>query len=223
MMVRFLALAVVSLLFVILSIELFKALGSSTTVTVALGMGWMILLVIGAAYTLRLRWEEERRLRSRLSDWHSDPRRLAIDRLGIDLSARRVPQNLMGKDVEMLETAAGDWRDGREALEALGNLEGELAATRHKLNSRMDDAMLNLLAEAGAGCVLGLSPFAVERACLLFQEIAGEARQIAANRVSAPQFPVDESIEAMRPALEELRSARLASTEVAADETKVNS
>lgn len=221
MMVRFLALSVVSLLFVILSIELFRAMGASNAVTIALAMGWMVLSLIGAAYTLRLRWEEERRLRSRLSEWRTDSRRLALDRLGIDLSARRVPQNLMGKDIEMLEKAAGDWREGREALEALAYLEGEMASTRDVLNSKMDDAMLNLLAEAGGGCVLGLSPFAVERACLMFQEIAGEARQIAASRDSAALFPVDDSIEAMRPALEKLRAARCGKEEAIPLETRI--
>lgn len=212
-LVRFLALSLVSLLVLLLALNLFSAIGAPRSVGISLAIGWMAIISIGAPLTLFQRLRDQKTANQRYNNWESDARRLSIDRLGLDLASGRVPHGLQVQDIGVLENAATDWRHGREALDTLTWVTGDLAAARDELRRRMDEAMGNLLAEAGAGSPLGISPFALERARSMFLEIGREANQLARTNDCPGKFPTDASIEAMKPGLDKLRAARIARTE----------
>lgn len=202
-----------SLLIVILALNLLSHTSAPHQIGVTLAIVWMAIVCVGAPIAIVQRLRDERQSRHRFEVWENDPIRMAIDRIGLDLAAGRLPVNLDPEDVARLESAATEWRHGRDSLDSLSWAQAGLADTRDELREQMNVAMRNLLAEAGAGCSLGLSPFALERARNLFREIAREAGGIAETRSAFRQFETDASIEAMRPALERLRFERILRTE----------
>jgi len=204
-----LALSLVGLLVLLLALNLLSAVGVGKSAGIGLSIVWMTAISVGAPVVLYQRKCEEQELRRRSSEWEADPRRLSIDCLGLDLAAGRVPAGIKAEDIHALEGTTTDWRHGREALESLSWATGELALLRESLLVRMDEAMANLLGEAGSGSSLGISPFALERARTLFLEIGREANQIASSHANVPKFPTDDTIEAMRPELEQLRTIRI--------------
>jgi len=207
-LVRFLALALVSLLVLLLALNLLSAVGVPKAIGIGLSITWMAIVSISAPTLLLMRAREENALGKRLSEWETNPRRLSMDRLALNLAAGRVPAGLKTEDIGALEETASDWRHGREALDGLVWAASELTSIRKALTIRMDEALANLLCEAGSAPALGLSPFSMERARALFLEISREANQVASSRATMPKFPTDESIEALRPELDRLRAFR---------------
>lgn len=207
-LVRFLALALVSLLVLLLALNLLSAVGVPKAVGIGLSITWMLVVSTSAPAILLMRAKEEKALGKKRSDWETNPRRLSLDRLGLDLAASRIPAGLKVEDIVALEDTATDWRHGREALDGLVWAAPELVSIRKALTSCMDEALANLLCEAVSAPPLGLSPFSMERARTLFLEIGREANQVASNRANMPKFPTDEAIEAMRPELDRLRAFR---------------
>ncbi|MGV3617693.1 MAG: hypothetical protein ACO1SV_20395 [Fimbriimonas sp.] len=193
---------------------LFAVLGAPLLLVRAVPAVWLVVFGLAVPMTFLLRSRERERLRSDIGEWESDPRRQAIERLGLDLTAGRMPEGLPPQELATLEAAAADWRLVRESLEAMSWARGELAQVRDRLREQVDEAMANLLAEAGSGSPLGPSPFLLERARELFGEIAGEAG--ALSRLQARRFdlPTDASLEALRGSLARLREARLVQQEL---------
>jgi hypothetical protein len=211
---RFLALVLAALLVVLLAISLLDAIGASKTVVLSVALAWMFVLCGGAPIVIFLGGRDHSRYRAAVRAWESDGQRLAIERLGLDLSAGRMPSGLHVNDLFALDHAASDWRMSRDSLEALAWARGELAGTRDELKRRMDEAMTNLLAEAGAGHELGPSPFLIERARALFVEVGTEAHTLTQTQSPSVHLPTDASLESLRTALDRLRDVRVARSQL---------
>jgi hypothetical protein len=211
---RFARASFVWLLVALLTNSLLSALDFSKPLLALAPALWLAYVVVATPFVLVLRRRDGERLRRAVGQWEADPRRQAIERLGLDLAAGRVPEGMPPQEVLTLEAAAADWRLVREALEAMSWARGDLADVRDHLRLQVDEAMANLLAEAGSGSPLGPSPFLMERARNLFGEIAGEAA--ALSRLQARRFdlPTDASLEGLRASLSRLREARLAQQEL---------
>lgn len=213
-LVRFFVTLLGSLFVTILSLNLLVALDASKGIRTGVALAWMFLLIVGSPIVFFLRARDGDRLRQEVGRWLADPRRLAAERLFLDLSAGRVPPGMVANDLVALDAAAGDWRGCHEALAALEPPASSLRKIRDDLLAQADHAMLNVLAEAGAGSTLGVSPFAIERARSLFVEIASEANAIARSQSGPLRLPTDHSIEALRYGLDRLREARRAEEEL---------
>ncbi|AIE83890.1 hypothetical protein OP10G_0522 [Fimbriimonas ginsengisoli Gsoil 348] len=209
---RFVAFALVSLLVVILSLSLLSAIGAPRYLGIGVVLLWMAFLGFGSPTVLILRAREDDEKRRQIRQWESDPRRLAVERLGFDLVAGRVTPGLTPRDLTALDDAAANWRQSRDTLETLTWARGPLAELRSSLRKRSDDAMLNLLAEAGVGHSLGPSPFLIERARELFTEIGAEASEMARNYCPTTLLATDTSLESLREDLDKLRLLRQAYT-----------
>lgn len=175
---------------------------------------WLTYFVISLPIVFVLRKRDGERARRAVGDWEADPRRQAIERLGLDLAAGRVPEGMPPQELIALEAVAADWRLVREALETMSWARGELCHVRDRLRVQVDEAMANLLAEAGSGSPLGPSPFLLERARGLFSEIAGEAAVLSRLQARRFDLPTDASLEALRVSLSRLKEARLAQQEL---------
>ena len=220
-LVRFVRAIFLGLLVSIVLTAFFGVLNAPKWLVAAPSLFWLLSFTVATPVIFVLRGRDGDRVRRAIGEWESDPRRQAIERLGLDLSAGRVPEGLPAQELGALEAAAADWRLVREALETMTWARGDLAAVRDRLRSQVEDAMANLLAEAGSGSPLGPSPFLIERARTLFGEIAGEAA--ALSRLQARHFdlPTDDSLEALRFSLARLREARMAQQELTDQPTLV--
>jgi hypothetical protein len=207
-LVRFLALALISLLVVILALTLLSAIGAPKDYGVGAAMIWMAFIAFGAPTAVIAGFRDREFNRATLRRWESDPRRLAMEQLGLDIAAGRISAGLSPSDVLALNEAAGDWRQSRDALDALTWVRGELAHARGLLRNRLDESMRNLLAESGAGHPLGPSPFLIERARELFVEVGAEANALARSQAPLLALNTDESLEALRDDLDLLRGLR---------------
>lgn len=203
-----------SLLLVVMVNALLMAVHAPRGLIAGFAFAWLGYLIVSFPIVLVLRSRDGDRLRQAIGNWEADPRRQAVERLGLDLAAGRVPEGVPPQELMALEAVAADWRLVREALETMTWARGDLADVRDRLRIQVDEAMANLLAEAGSGSPLGPSPFLMERARALFSEIAGEAA--ALSRLQARRFdlPTDASLEALRHSLTRLREARLAQQEL---------
>lgn len=207
---RFLLSVLISLLVVNLALSLLLALGAPRNMMLLVCLVWMFALCGGAPIVIYLTGRDHERHRARIRGWESDSRRLAIERLGLDLSASRMPSGLAVNDLFALDHAACDWLLSRDALDALSWARGELAKTRDELRLRLDEAMINVLAEAGAGHDLGPSPFVIERARALFVEVGAEANTLTQTQSPSVQLATDTSLESLRDSLDHLRDVRVA-------------
>lgn len=204
----FLGLVLVSLMVCTLVAGMTANLGLPKVYSVAVAATWVTLLSLGTPLTFYLAHRDQRANRSRVRDWELDARRLSMERLGLDLSAGRLPVGLTIADVLSLEQACADWRTSREGLESLSWLTADMARVRENLRHRLDDAMTNVLAEAGAGDTLGPSPFLIERARNLFAEVGSEANSMAQTQAPALHLQTDQSLMMLRSTLDEMRSVR---------------
>jgi hypothetical protein len=207
---RFFLSVVISLLVVNLALTLLLAVGASHTLMLLLCIGWMFVLCGGAPIVIFLAGRDQETHRRHLREWESDSRRLAMERLGLDLSASRMPTGLAVNDLFALDHASCDWLLSRDALDALSWARGDLAKTRDELRFRLDEAMANLLAEAGAGHDLGPSPFVIERARSLFVEVGLEAQTLTHTQSPLVRLTTDSSLESLRNSLDQLRDVRVA-------------
>lgn len=203
-----------SLLLVVMVNALFMALHVPKEIIAAGPIVWLAYLVLSFPLVLVLRTRDRDRFRQAIGDWEADPRRQAVERLGLDLAAGRVPEGMPPQELMALEAVAADWRLVREALETMSWARGDLAEVRDRLRVQVDEAMANLLAEAGSGSPLGPSPFLLERARGLFSEIAGEAAVLSRLQARRFDLPTDASLEALRASLSRLKEARLAQQEL---------
>jgi hypothetical protein len=176
---------------------------------------WLAFLGFTLPFALWLRARDRGRARRAEGEWESDPRRRAIESLGLDLLAGRLPTALAADDVVALEAASAEWRLVRDAIEPLTYAKDEVARVCARLRDQLDEAMANLLAEAGAGSPIGPSPFLVERARELFAEISAETAALVRLDVGRLHLPTDASLEAVRRSVLRLREARLAREELA--------
>lgn len=202
---RFLGLVVATLLVVLLSLILLNSVGASHELLVVISLAWMALLCGGSPIVILLGTRDTERCQEKLRQWQRDPRRLAIERLTLELSSGRLPVGVSVGDLVNLDLAASEWRQAREGLESISWISGVAGKVREKLKSRVDEAMTNLLAEAGAGNMLGPSPFLLERARELFAEIGMEVNTVAMSHVSALTLDTDDSLEEVRASLEDFR------------------
>lgn len=213
-MLRYARSLFLSLLLIVLLNALVMALHAPGWAAVVGPIIWLTYFVISFPVALVLRARDGDRVRRAIGDWEADPRRQAVERLGLDLAAGRVPEGMPPQEVIALEAVAADWRLVREALETMSWARGELCHVRDRLRVQVDEAMANLLAEAGSGSPLGPSPFLMERARSLFGEIAGEAAALSRLQARRFELPTDASLEALRATLSRLKEARLAQQEL---------
>jgi len=207
-LIRFLGLVLVALLVVILALNVLNSIGSPKSIGLAVCLGWMSLLCVGTPITLFFSIKDQRAYQQAVAEWEANARRLAIEKLGLDLSAGRMPNGLVLSDIYGLDHAAGDWRQSRDALEALAWVRGDLGRIRDDLRARLDESMANVLAEAGAGHPLGPSPFLIERARALFAEVGVEANMLSQTQAPTLTLHTDDSLELLRASLTSLRDVR---------------
>jgi hypothetical protein len=175
---------------------------------------WLTYLALSLPLVVVMLRRDGEAMRQAIGDWEADPRRQAVERLGLDLAAGRLPEGMPPPELMALEAVAADWRLVREALETMSWARGDLVLVRDRLRVQVDEAMVNLLAEAGSGSPLGPSPFLLERARELFSEIAGEAAILSRLQARRFDLPTDASLEALRASLSRLKEARLAQQEL---------
>lgn len=213
-LVRYVRALFFSLLLVVMVNALLVGLHAPSWLIAGSVFAWLGYLFLSFPVVLVLRARDGDRMRRVISDWEGDPRRQAVERLGLDLAAGRVPEGMPPQELMALEAVAADWRLVREALETMSWARGELSQVRDRLRVQVDEAMANLLAEAGSGSPLGPSPFLLERARTLFSEIAGEAATLSRLQARRFDLPTDASLEALRASLSRLKEARLAQQEL---------
>lgn len=220
-MVRFLAVALVALFVVILALSFLIASGQHRSFSAYIALGWVLFVCAGAAWTAVCVARDRQRWIDSYKHWSEDSRRLSVQQFGLDLKAGRLTRGLTQADLYALADAADDWRESRESLLSLNHSRGEFAKVRSDLILRMDEAMRNLLAEAGAGQALGPSPFLLERARSLFAEVGAEANDLARTQARALNLQTDESIEALRLELDRLRDLRQLGRKLAIEEAEI--
>lgn len=211
---RFLGLSLLTLAMVVMMTALLLALHIQREMLAVLPVLWLIGFFGGIPLVMGRRARDGRTLQQRIAKWEEDPRRQALERLGLDLAAGRLPEGLAAQELLNLEATAADWRLVREALETMSWAHGRIAEVRDQLRAQVDEAMRNLLAEYGTGFPLGPSPFLMERARTLFGEIAGEAATLSRLQARRFDLPTDHSLEDLRSSLDRLREARMAQQEM---------
>jgi|GEM_PF-3269612 len=207
-----------SFLALVLGLNIMFSLGVDRAWTVGVSFAWFVFLFISAPVVFVLRARDGDLHRRAVGAWEADARRLAMERLGNDLTAGRLTAGMSQAHLTQLEAAASDWRMAADALDSIVGTSEDLGRVRDELRSRIDRAMADLLVEAGSGSSLGTSPFMLERARTLFTEIAHEAIALAQSRAPLGHVGTDSSLESVRRGLTHLRELRRAHTGVGAED-----